>query len=184
MRAAACSGARSRLIQYDTQSDIALYTKFAQQLAREDKVDVVHGGITSAFARGDPPDSSGAATRSTSTTCCTRAACAIATCVVTGTTPAQAVRADRRARDEDSGATRSTSWRPTTTTGQITAKWLAALHSGSAKAPWSRPTSSRSTWPTSARPSPRSSRRSRPGWSPRWWAARTCLSTGSGRPRG
>ena len=36
------------VIQYDTQSDIALYTKFAQQLARRDKVDVVHGGITSA----------------------------------------------------------------------------------------------------------------------------------------
>jgi branched-chain amino acid transport system substrate-binding protein len=41
-------GRKVKLIQYDTQSDIALYTKFAQQLAREDKVDVVHGGITSA----------------------------------------------------------------------------------------------------------------------------------------
>jgi branched-chain amino acid transport system substrate-binding protein len=41
-------GRKIDLIQYDTQSDIALYTKFAQQLAREDKVDVVHGGITSA----------------------------------------------------------------------------------------------------------------------------------------
>lgn len=41
-------GRRIKLIQYDTQSDIALYTKFAQQLARSDKVDVVHGGITSA----------------------------------------------------------------------------------------------------------------------------------------
>lgn len=41
-------GRKIKLIQYDSQSDIALYTKFAQQLAREDKVDVVHGGITSA----------------------------------------------------------------------------------------------------------------------------------------
>lgn len=41
-------GRQIKLIQYDSQSDIALYTKFAQQLAREDKVDVVHGGITSA----------------------------------------------------------------------------------------------------------------------------------------
>jgi len=41
-------GRKIELIQYDTQSDIALYTKYAQQLAREDKVDVVHGGITSA----------------------------------------------------------------------------------------------------------------------------------------
>ena len=39
-------GRKLRAIQYDTQSDIALYTKFAQQLARTDKVDVVHGGIT------------------------------------------------------------------------------------------------------------------------------------------
>ena len=41
-------GRKIKAIQYDTQSDIALYTKFAQQLARTDKVDVVHGGITSA----------------------------------------------------------------------------------------------------------------------------------------
>jgi branched-chain amino acid transport system substrate-binding protein len=41
-------GRKIKAIQYDTQSDIALYTKFAQQLARQDKVDVVHGGITSA----------------------------------------------------------------------------------------------------------------------------------------
>lgn len=41
-------GKQIEAIQYDTQSDIALYTKFAQQLARRDKVDVVHGGITSA----------------------------------------------------------------------------------------------------------------------------------------
>jgi urea transport system substrate-binding protein len=41
-------GRKIQVIQYDTQSDIALYTKYAQQLARDDKVDVVHGGITSA----------------------------------------------------------------------------------------------------------------------------------------
>lgn len=41
-------GRKLQAIQYDTQSDIALYTKFAQQLVRDDKVDVVHGGITSA----------------------------------------------------------------------------------------------------------------------------------------
>ncbi|MFT6303547.1 MAG: branched-chain amino acid transport system substrate-binding protein [Pseudomonadales bacterium] len=41
-------GKQIELIQYDTQSDIALYTKFAQQLSRRDKVDVVQGGITSA----------------------------------------------------------------------------------------------------------------------------------------
>jgi branched-chain amino acid transport system substrate-binding protein len=41
-------GRKIEVKQYDTQSDIALYTKFAQQLSRDDKVNVVHGGITSA----------------------------------------------------------------------------------------------------------------------------------------
>ncbi|MCQ0988695.1 urea ABC transporter substrate-binding protein [Jiella marina] len=36
------------LIQYDTQSNIQLYSQYAQQLALKDRVDVVHGGITSA----------------------------------------------------------------------------------------------------------------------------------------
>ncbi len=35
-------------VGYDTQSNMALYTKFAQQLVRQDKVDVVIGGILSA----------------------------------------------------------------------------------------------------------------------------------------
>ncbi|MVO17066.1 ABC transporter substrate-binding protein [Parasedimentitalea huanghaiensis] len=33
---------------YDTQSDMALYSQYAQQLTRQDRVDVVHGGILSA----------------------------------------------------------------------------------------------------------------------------------------
>ncbi len=33
---------------YDTQSDMALYSQYANQLTRQDKVDVVHGGILSA----------------------------------------------------------------------------------------------------------------------------------------
>ena len=37
-----------KLIHYDTQSNIQLYTQYAQQLALKDKVAVVHGGITSA----------------------------------------------------------------------------------------------------------------------------------------
>ncbi len=36
------------LISYDTQSDMALYSQYGQRLTREDKVDVVHGGILSA----------------------------------------------------------------------------------------------------------------------------------------
>ncbi len=37
-----------KVIHYDTQSNIQMYSQFAQQLAVKDKVDVVHGGITSA----------------------------------------------------------------------------------------------------------------------------------------
>lgn len=36
------------LISYDTQSNIALYSQFARQLVRRDRVDVVQGGILSA----------------------------------------------------------------------------------------------------------------------------------------
>ncbi len=35
-------------VAYDTQSNMALYTRYAQQLVRQDKVDVVIGGILSA----------------------------------------------------------------------------------------------------------------------------------------
>lgn len=41
-------GRQVEIIGYDTQSDMALYTQYGQQLARADKVDVVHGGILSA----------------------------------------------------------------------------------------------------------------------------------------
>jgi branched-chain amino acid transport system substrate-binding protein len=37
-----------KVIHYDTQSNIQMYSQYAQQLAVKDKVDVVHGGITSA----------------------------------------------------------------------------------------------------------------------------------------
>jgi urea transport system substrate-binding protein len=41
-------GKQIKLINYDTQSSMQLYTQFAQQAALKDKVAVVHGGITSA----------------------------------------------------------------------------------------------------------------------------------------
>ena len=37
-----------KLVHYDTQSNIQMYSQYAQQLAVKDKVAVVHGGITSA----------------------------------------------------------------------------------------------------------------------------------------
>jgi len=83
-------GRKIELKQYDSQSDIALYTKYAQQLVREDKVDAAHAGITSAsreairqtFRRGNTLYfynilyEGGVCDRD---------------CFVTGTTPAQAV---------------------------------------------------------------------------------------------
>src|SRR5437762_633609 len=41
-------GRQIKLINYDTQSNMQLYTQFSQQAALKDKVAVVHGGITSA----------------------------------------------------------------------------------------------------------------------------------------
>ena len=41
-------GKQIEVVSYDTQSDMALYSQYAQQLTRQDKVDVVHGGILSA----------------------------------------------------------------------------------------------------------------------------------------
>jgi len=41
-------GRKIKLISYDTQSNMQLYTQFAQDAALKDKVAVVHGGITSA----------------------------------------------------------------------------------------------------------------------------------------
>ena len=41
-------GKQVEVSSYDTQSDMALYTQYGQKLVRQDKVDVVHGGILSA----------------------------------------------------------------------------------------------------------------------------------------
>ena len=42
------AGKQLEKVAYDTQSNMALYTQFAQKITRQDKVDVVHGGILSA----------------------------------------------------------------------------------------------------------------------------------------
>ena len=46
-------GRQVKKIAYDTQSNMALYTKYAQQITKQDKVDVVIGGILSASREGD-----------------------------------------------------------------------------------------------------------------------------------
>lgn len=115
-------GRKIQLIQYDTQSDIALYTKFAQQLAREDKVDVVHGGITSASRE---------AIRQTFRRAnilyfynvlyeggvCDR------NCMVTGTTPAQAVEPIVE-RSMKQWGNKAYTIAADYNYGQITAKWI------------------------------------------------------------
>ena len=47
-RSGGLNGKMIDLVSYDTQSDMALYSQYGRQLARRDKVDVVHGGILSA----------------------------------------------------------------------------------------------------------------------------------------
>ena len=83
-------GRKIALTQYDTQSDIALYTKFAQQLVREDKVDVVHGGITSASREAIRQTFRRANTLYFYNVLYEGGVCD-RNCIVTGTTPAQAV---------------------------------------------------------------------------------------------
>ena len=83
-------GRKIQAVQYDTQSDIALYTKFAQQLARDDKVDVVHGGITSASREAIRQTFKRANTLYFYNVLYEGGVCD-RNCVVTGTTPAQAV---------------------------------------------------------------------------------------------
>ena len=92
-------GRKVQLVQYDTQSDIALYTKFAQQLARDDKVDVVHGGITSASREAIRQTFKRSNTLYFYNVLYEGGVCD-RNIVVTGTTPAQAVEpiVERRAR--------------------------------------------------------------------------------------
>ena len=115
-------GRQVQLIQYDTQSDIALYTKFAQQLAREDKVDVVHGGITSASREAIRQTFRRANVLYFYNVLYEGGVCD-RNCIVTGTTPAQAV--------EPIVERAMKSWGPKVYTlaadynyGQITAKWI------------------------------------------------------------
>lgn len=42
------NGREVEVVSYDTQSDMAFYSQYAQRLVRQDRVDVVHGGILSA----------------------------------------------------------------------------------------------------------------------------------------
>lgn len=82
-------GRKVQLVLYDSQSDIALYTKFAQQLVRQDKVDVVHAGITSASREAIRPTFTRSSTLYFYNILYEGGVCDRNT-IVTGTTPAQA----------------------------------------------------------------------------------------------
>jgi len=150
-------GRKIQLIQYDSQSDIALYTKFAQQLVRQDKVDVVHAGITSASREAIRPTFTRSNTLYFYNVLYEGGVCDRNT-VCSGTTPAQANEplVEVGMKRWGPGCTSS---RPTTTTARSPPSGSPTT-SGSARARWPRPTSSRWTLPTSAPPSPRSSRKS------------------------
>ena len=174
-------GRKIELKQYDSQSDIALYTKYAQQLVREDKVDVVHAGITSAsreairqtFRRGNTLYfynmlyEGGVCDRN---------------CFVTGTTPAQAVEpiidyAMKKWGNKVYVLAADYNY------GQITAKWVAHYveqrkrHGAADRLlPARRRRFRLDHRQDPGRRSPTSSLR-------RWSAARTCRSSASGRRR-
>ena len=82
-------GRKIQLVLYDSQSDIALYTKFAQQLVRQDKVNVVHAGITSASREAIRPTFTRSSTLYFYNILYEGGVCDRNT-IVTGTTPAQA----------------------------------------------------------------------------------------------
>lgn len=81
-------GRQIQHIGYDTQSDMALYTQYAQQLTRQDKVDVVHGGILSASREAIRPTLRRANTLYFYNIQYEGGVCD-ANCFVTGVTPAQ-----------------------------------------------------------------------------------------------
>ncbi len=116
-------GRKIQLVQYDTQSDIALYTKYAQQLAREDKVDVVHGGITSASREAIRQTFKRSNTLYFYNVLYEGGVCD-RNVVVTGTTPAQAVEPIVERAMKQWG-NRVYILAADYNYGQITAKWLA-----------------------------------------------------------
>jgi branched-chain amino acid transport system substrate-binding protein len=116
-------GRKIAVTQYDSQSDIALYTKYAQQLSRDDKVDVVHGGITSASREAIRQTFKRANTLYFYNVLYEGGVCD-RNVVCTGTTPAQAVEPIVEVALKQWGKT-AYILAADYNYGQITAKWLA-----------------------------------------------------------
>ncbi len=116
-------GRKIQVVQYDSQSDIALYTKYAQQLSRDDKVDVVHAGITSASREAIRQTFKRANTLYFYNVLYEGGVCD-RNIVCTGTTPAQAVEPIVEVALKQWGKT-AYILAADYNYGQITAKWLA-----------------------------------------------------------
>ena len=103
---------------YDSQSNNQFNSQYATQALVQDKVKVIHGGITSSLARGDAADRAQVQAACCSTTRSMRAACA------TGATSAPAwCRRSSWSRwsttsSRSRARRRATSWPPTTTTAR------------------------------------------------------------------
>ena len=172
-------GRQIKLINYDTQSNMQLYTQFAQQAALKDKVAVVHGGITSASREVIRPVLDKFKTLYFYNTQYEGGVCD-RNQFDTGVTPAQTV--------EKLVPHAMKKWGKKVYViaadynyGQITSQWVKKyVTENGGEVP--RSTSSRSTSPISARPSPRSRRPSRISSGRRWSAARISRSTASGPP--
>ena len=160
------------VVAYDTQSDMALYTQYAQQVTRQDDVDVVHGGILSASREAIRQIMRRSQTLYFYNVLYEGGVCD-RNIFINGVTPAQQVEALVPYAMGQAGGGKVYILAADYNYGQITARTMAAR--------WSPPTSSRSMSRISARPSPGSRRRRPISSSPRSSAAPICPSSGNGR---
>ena len=175
------NGKEVEVVSYDTQSDMALYSQYAQHLVRQDRVDVVHGGILSASREAIRQTLRKSKTLYFYNVLYEGGVCD-RNIFIDGVTPAQQVQALDPLRDGPHRQSGSTSSPPTTTTARSPPSGSGSTLPTTAGSP-SRSTSSRSTSPISAPPSRRSSRSGPIWWSRPWWAVRTCRSSANGRRR-
>jgi ABC-type branched-subunit amino acid transport system substrate-binding protein len=167
-----------RLINYDPQSNIQLYTQFATQAATRDRAAVVHGGITSASREAIRPVLRRFNTLYFYNTQYEGGVCD-RNCFATGSTPAQNVLRLVPHMMQKWGK-KIYILPPTTITARSPANgWRNTRGRAAARSP--RWTSSRWTSRISARPSRRSRRRGRTSSCPCWWAAPMSPSTGNGQ---
>jgi urea ABC transporter substrate-binding protein len=112
-----------KIVNYDTQSSIQLYSQYAQQLALSDKVAVVHGGITSASREAVRPVFSKYKTLYFYNTLYEGGVCDRNT-FCTGTTPGQTVQKLVPSALKKAGGGKAYVIAADYNYGQITAKWM------------------------------------------------------------